>query len=198
MSKAKHSTPHFLFFKTYKTVIQILHDKNLQYLLSNKKPRKVFYQVVSGGIFAMQNSALSLNKMQEVWYQTFVFKIISDIVLQIFTVINNRHPCLRKVYTGRSDWISGCVASICLLNLSPYHVMLCFYFSPINNECPVWSKVNTCFILPLILVRWCYGQVQVVSSNLQNCQEVHRRAQRRSCVSERNWCQRNCLSKFFK
>ena len=37
----------------------------------------------------MQNSAELLNKIQEVWYQSFKFDIISDNVIQIFTMINN-------------------------------------------------------------------------------------------------------------
>ena len=37
----------------------------------------------------MQNSTKLLNKIQEVWYQSFIFDIISDNVLQIFTMMNN-------------------------------------------------------------------------------------------------------------
>ena len=47
-----------------------------------------------------KNSAWLLNKVQENQYHSFIFDIISDNVLKIFTLMNVRPPCLRKVYYG--------------------------------------------------------------------------------------------------
>ena len=40
------------------------------------------YQVVGGGVLSDKNSALSLNKVQEVWYQSFIFE---NILLELRT-----------------------------------------------------------------------------------------------------------------
>ena len=62
------------------------------------------YYKVWGGVLSDKNTAKLLNKVKEVWYQSFIFDVISDNVLQIFTI--KKKIISQFCWIGKDcDWI---------------------------------------------------------------------------------------------